>query len=66
MCGPWAATAGRREAIRLDPGDEVVGLDVVQPGCDLLIVTKKGMGKRTRLQDSRCQGRAGGGVQAIT
>ena len=39
---------------------------MVQPGCHLLIVTDKGMGKRTPIEEFPLQGRAGGGVKAIT
>lgn len=61
------ATAGVA-AIRLAPGDEVVGMDVIHPDSNssLLIVTSKGMGKRTRVKEFPRQGRAGGGVRAIT
>lgn len=61
------ATAGVA-AIRLQPGDEVVGMDVIHPDSNssLLIVTSKGMGKRTRVKEFPRQGRAGGGVRAIT
>ena len=55
-------------AIRLSKGDEVVGMDVVHADskASLLVVTSKGMGKRTRIAEFPRQGRAGGGVRAIT
>ncbi len=61
------ATAGVA-AIRLRSGDEVIGMDVIHPdsNASLLIVTSKGMGKRTHLKEFPRQGRAGGGVRAIT
>ena len=61
------ATAGVM-AIRLAPKDEVVSMDVIRPDtkASLLIVTTKGMGKRTRLAAFPRQGRAGQGVRAIT
>jgi DNA gyrase subunit A len=61
------ATAGVA-AIRLAAGDEVVGMDVIHADspASLLIVTSKGMGKRTHLKEFPRQGRAGGGVRAIT
>lgn len=61
------ATAGVA-AIRLAKGDEVVGMDVIHADspASLLIVTSKGMGKRTHLKEFPRQGRAGGGVRAIT
>ena len=54
-------------AIRLGKGDDVVAIDVVTPTRDLaLIVTSKGIGKRTHVEEFPRQGRAGGGVRAIT
>ncbi len=49
-------------------GDQVVGMDVVRPDskASLLIVTTKGMGKRTSISAFPRQGRAGQGVRAIT
>jgi DNA gyrase subunit A len=52
-------------AIRLDPKDYVVGFDIVVPDCHLLVVTDRGVGKRTPLHEFPIQGRAGGGVRAI-
>ena len=56
-------------AIRLvGKGDVVVGMDVIRPDtkASLLIVTTRGMGKRTPLAAFPRQGRAGQGVRAIT
>ncbi len=52
-------------AIRLDPKDYVIGFDVVVPECHLLIVSDRGVGKRTPLIEFPVQGRAGGGVRAM-
>ena len=61
------ATAGVG-AIRLAKGDVVVSMDVVRADtkASLLIVTTKGMGKRTPISSFPRQGRAGSGVRAIT
>jgi DNA gyrase subunit A len=61
------ATAGVA-AIRLAKGDEVVGMDAIHADskASMLVVTTKGMGKRTQLKEFPRQGRAGGGVKAIT
>jgi DNA gyrase subunit A len=40
-------------------------MDLVVPGGDLLVVTAKGFGKRTALQEYPVKGRAGGGVITI-
>ena len=51
--------------INLNPGDEVVSLDVALTAADLLIVCTNGYGKRTPLADFRPQRRAGKGLIAI-
>lgn len=51
--------------IRLDPGDEVVSMDVPLAGADLLVVCTNGYGKRTPLSEFRPQGRGGKGLIAI-
>ena len=49
-------------AIKLTPGDRVVGASIVDPEADLLIVTSRGYGKRTSLSAFRTQGRNTKGV----
>ncbi|HJS28827.1 MAG TPA: DNA gyrase subunit A [Anaerolineales bacterium] len=51
--------------IRLRPGDRVAGMEVIEEGCDLLIVTVKGYGKRTFAQDYPMKGRGTYGVQTV-
>ncbi len=59
-------TMGRNAAgvrgISLEPGDEVVALDVVTPDALLLAVAEKGYGKRTSLDEYRLTNRGGKGV----
>ncbi|MBA3688703.1 MAG: DNA gyrase subunit A [Chloroflexi bacterium] len=50
--------------IRLRPDDEVVGMEVVAPSAELLVVTEGGYGKRTVLDDFPVKHRATGGVIA--
>jgi DNA gyrase subunit A len=50
--------------IRLRSGDEVIGLAIVVPGSELLVVTEQGYGKRTPLDDFPVKHRATGGVIA--
>jgi DNA gyrase subunit A len=50
--------------IRLRPGDEVIGMEIVQPGGELLVVTEQGYGKRTPLDEFPVKHRATGGVIA--
>ncbi len=55
------ATEGVR-GIRLSTDDVVVGMVVSRPESNLLVVTEKGMGKRTDPEAYRLQGRGGKGV----
>ncbi|HWK89013.1 MAG TPA: DNA gyrase C-terminal beta-propeller domain-containing protein, partial [Longimicrobium sp.] len=55
------ATTGVR-GITLTDEDEVIGMVVTKRGSTLLVVTEKGMGKRTDLDAYRCQRRGGKGV----
>jgi DNA gyrase subunit A len=55
------ATQGVK-GIELRRGDRVVGLVVVRTAPDLLVVTERGMGKRTPIEDYRLQKRGGKGV----
>ena len=50
--------------IRLRKDDEVIGMEVVAPGAELLVVTEQGYGKRTMLDDFPVKHRATGGVIA--
>jgi DNA gyrase subunit A len=50
--------------IRLRPGDEVIGMEIVVPGTELLVVTEQGYGKRTPFDDFPVKHRATGGVVA--
>jgi DNA gyrase subunit A len=51
--------------IRLQPGDEVVGMEILLPGATILTVTANGYGKRTPLEDYRVQNRGGQGIITI-
>src|SRR3989449_1679144 len=48
--------------IRLQKGDEVVGMGVVRPRMQVLSVTENGFGKRTEVEEFPTQGRGGQGV----
>jgi len=50
--------------IRLRKGDEVIGMEIVEPGGELLVVTEQGYGKRTGLDEFPVKHRATGGVIA--
>ncbi|MEW6715997.1 MAG: DNA gyrase subunit A [Chloroflexota bacterium] len=51
--------------IRMEPGDAVTSMDVIEPGGDLLVVTMKGYGKRTPLREYPSKGRGTRGVRTI-
>jgi DNA gyrase subunit A len=54
--------SGGVRGIKLQAGDEVVGMDVVRPGAEMLTITEDGFGKRTPLEEYRTTGRAVQGV----
>jgi DNA gyrase subunit A len=51
--------------IRLDEGNEVVGMEIVRDDSTILTVTENGYGKRSTLEDYRSQGRGGKGIITI-
>ena len=56
--------AGTR-AIRLRKGDRIIGMEIVEPGGDLLVITTKGYGKRTSLDAYKLSRRARVGISTI-
>ncbi len=52
--------------IKLLKNDQLVGAELVSPTGSLLVITRKGMGKRTPIDEYPCQGRHGQGVTSIT
>lgn len=59
------ATSGVRGMKLKDESDAVVGCDVAQDEAEILLVTKSGHGKRTKLERFNRQGRGGQGVRGI-
>lgn len=57
------ATRGVR-GIRLRPNDRVVGMDVVQPQTQLLVIMENGYGKRTKVEQFTTHARGGVGIKA--
>ena len=51
--------------IRMEKGDEVVGMETIGEGSTLLTVTENGYGKRTRTEEYRRQARGGKGILTI-
>src|SRR5207249_8099735 len=46
-------------------GDEVIAINVAENDADLLVVTDKGFGKRTRIDEYPVKGRGGLGVKTV-
>ena len=59
---PMGRIAGGVRAIKLEKDDEVVSMELVEPGQELLVVTGKGYGKRTKVEDYKIQVRGGKGL----
>ena len=59
---PMGSMAGGVRAISLDADDQVVAMQLVQPGQELLVVTKNGYGKRTKVEEYKLQARGGKGL----
>ncbi|MBW1886883.1 MAG: DNA gyrase subunit A [Deltaproteobacteria bacterium] len=51
--------------IRLEKGDKVVGMEILNEGATILTVTENGYGKRTRTEEYRSQARGGKGILTI-
>ncbi len=59
---PMGRIAGGVRAIKLEKDDEVVSMELVEPGQELLVVTEKGYGKRTKVEEYKVQVRGGKGL----
>lgn len=59
---PMGRIAGGVRAIKLEKDDEVVAMELVEPGQELLVVTQKGYGKRTKVEEYKTQVRGGKGL----
>jgi DNA gyrase subunit A len=62
---PMGRSAAGVTGIALHSGDYVAGMEVIEPGGDLLILTANGFGKRTPLDEYPAKGRATGGVATL-
>ncbi len=57
--------SGGVRGMRLAPGAHVVGAETIEDGEDLLVVTARGLGKRTAVDEYPVQGRGGQGVKTL-
>jgi DNA gyrase subunit A len=62
---PMGRQAGGVRAINIKGEDHLAGMEVVEPGGDLLLVTTKGYGKRTPLKQYASKGRGTSGMLTI-
>jgi DNA gyrase subunit A len=62
---PMGRPATGVQGIKLRRGDQVIGMEVVEPGGDLLVVTVNGYGKRTPLDEYPSKGRATMGILTV-
>src|SRR3989339_100473 len=69
---PMGRTASGVRGIKLRSNDSVVGMDVVSPNLiskkvlELLVVAENGLGKRTKLNEYKVQGRGGSGIKTMS
>ncbi len=57
--------SGGVRGIRLPGGGYVVGVETTEDGDELLIISERGLGKRTRISEYPVQGRGGQGVKTL-
>jgi len=57
--------SGGMRGLRLQPGDKLAGMDIVDPDANLLVVTEHGFGKYTPLKEYRPHGRGTMGVATL-
>ncbi len=50
--------------IRLRPGDRVIGMDIVEEGADIFVISKYGYGKRTSINQFTPHARGGVGIRS--
>jgi DNA gyrase subunit A len=61
---PMARATSGVVGMRFRDGDELLSMDVVRPGSDLVVATANGFIKRTPVEEYRLQGRGGYGTRA--
>jgi len=58
-------TAAGVKGIALERSDEVIDMDIVQPDTSVLVITTKGYGKRSPIDEYRTQTRGGKGLKTM-
>ncbi|MEA1958897.1 MAG: DNA gyrase subunit A, partial [Chloroflexota bacterium] len=59
-------TSGGVKAVHLAPDDRAVQMDIVIPDASMLVLTKDGHGKCSRLANYRTQSRGGSGIKTLS
>jgi DNA gyrase subunit A len=50
--------------IRLRPGDQVIGMDIVEEGSSIFVISEQGYGKRTKVAQFTAHARGGVGIRS--
>lgn len=61
---PMGRVARGVRGIRLRPGDHVIGMDIVEEGSDIFVISKYGYGKRTKVAQFTPHARGGVGIRS--
>lgn len=61
---PMGRVARGVRGIRLRPGDHVIGMDIVEAGADIFVISKYGYGKRTKVDQFTAHARGGVGIRS--
>lgn len=61
---PMGRVARGVRGIRLRPGDQVIGMDIVEAGADIFVISKFGYGKRTKIDQFTPHARGGVGIRS--
>jgi DNA gyrase subunit A len=61
---PMGRVARGVRGIRLRPGDCVIGMDIVEKGSDIFVISKYGYGKRTSIDQFTAHARGGVGIRS--
>lgn len=61
---PMGRTARGVRGIRLRKDDQVVGMDVIEEGANIFVISKKGFGKRTKVDQFTAHARGGVGIRS--
>lgn len=61
---PMGRTARGVRGIRLRAGDQVIGMDIVEEGSHIFVISKLGYGKRTKVSQFTAHARGGVGIRS--